>query len=244
MASLSSSSKYSKPSTFDPVAASAQRMATQISSPLCVFVCTRVYKTKNKTKVTRIGTWRHRMQSYSSSGWSGRPQRLTWRRRFICSIPSLYPLLSMHLRCRKHQPKFFLKKGLSEAQQQCLRWTLRVSYRDQKSTAGLPHVPSVTLCLSGVCTLEITFYASCAEDIRKTCCSMCRMAKCLVCVIGRVEFGGQGVGRLCLPFCKSTPLCVKSVLFVLCYLSMSLCLYVCITSFQKTALQHCIIALV
>lgn len=66
----------------------------------------------------------------------------------------------------------------------------------------------------------------------------------LVCVIGRVGFGGQGVGRLCLPFCKSTPLCVKSVLFVLCYLSMSLCLYVCITSFQKTALQHCIIALV
>lgn len=55
---------------------------------------------------------------------------------------------------------------------------------------------------------------------------------------------GLGVGRLCLPFCKSTPLCVKSVLFVLCYLSMSLCLYVCITSFQKTALQHCIIALV
>lgn len=55
---------------------------------------------------------------------------------------------------------------------------------------------------------------------------------------------GAGVGRLCLPFCKSTPLCVKSVLFVLCYLSMSLCLYVCITSFQKTALQHCIIALV
>lgn len=52
------------------------------------------------------------------------------------------------------------------------------------------------------------------------------------------------VGRLCLPFCKSTPLCVKSVLFVLCYLSMSLCLYVCITSFQKTALQHCFIALV
>lgn len=39
MASLSGSSKYSKPSTFDPVAASAQRMATQISSPLCVFVC-------------------------------------------------------------------------------------------------------------------------------------------------------------------------------------------------------------
>lgn len=63
----------------------------------------------------------------------------------------------------------FFKKGLSEAQQQCLRWTLRVSYRDQKSTAGLPHVPSVTLCLSGVCTLEITFYGSYAEDIRKTC---------------------------------------------------------------------------
>lgn len=137
----------------------------------------------------------------------------------------------------------FFKKGLSEAQQQCLRWTLRVSYRDQKSTAGLPHVPSVTLCLNGVCTLEITFYASCAEDIRKTCCSMRRMAKCLVCVIGRVGFGGQGVGRLCLPFCKSTPLCVKSVLFVLCYLSMSLCLYVCITSFKKNStstLYHCI----
>lgn len=162
----------------------------------------------------------------------------------------------------------------------------------KKSTARLPHVPSVTLCLSSVCTLEITFYASCAltaqdrhhveptprktqtrpppttwrrtfiDDLHtldiawgrsshswpitlaQTCRPMRRMAESLVYVIGTVGFGGQGVGRLCLPFCKSTPLRVKSVLFVLCYLSMSLCLYVCITNFQETALQHCTIVLV
>lgn len=83
------------------------------------------------------------MRSFSGSGRSGRPQRSIWRRRFVCSTPSLYLLQSTIVRRGTNQP---IRLNVA---QQC--WQSRipwVSYRDHVTNEEV-HCQTATRLLQG-----------------------------------------------------------------------------------------------